>query len=166
MRRHSCPLLVLLLLSAQPGHGQAQPPEESIRILRQPWGLHSCDSPDYDITVSPNHEVVVRSRASRPCLLRIERTTRYHLSDAEAERFRTLLLPRRPVNESSVLTCRGRTTTDAFVMLRIPELSVEWGGPERQRRFSVCVTPEDQAIVSEIERALIAIHQSLDGPPA
>jgi hypothetical protein len=151
---------------AEPAGGERA--EETITLSRSPMGLHALDAPDYDVTLSPNGQVVVLRRSydvlSPGKVEMSQRVETYRVSPIEAARFRAALMPHEPVGHSPNLICGGHEYgPDNPTLVRVPVFHIEWKGAGSGRALDVCITAQEKGIVDEIQQGLRALHLTLEG---
>lgn len=131
-------------------------------MSRTPLGLTQPYAPNFDVTLSPDGQVVLHRRyLSYPPPRETGGVDRWTVSPADAARFRAALVRYRPA-ESLKSICGGKVY-DGPVLARMPVFGIEWEGATSRHDLAVCYLAQEEEIIEAIQHGLAALHLTLEG---
>jgi hypothetical protein len=127
----SAALLALCLLCACATAREPKAVEETVVVSRKPGGLHSRDTPNFEVTVRPNGAVVLRTHHGLS-----PGADFFQLSPAKAARLTATLLPYRPAEGDPLGS--PRLLKDGDVICRGAIYEIRWESTTLARTLTLC----------------------------
>jgi hypothetical protein len=133
--------------------------EETITIAKRPWfGICAGLCPNYDVTVWADGRVL----AVRHSWHGLDEIERFRVSRLEAARFRSILLPYRPIaiQQREPVCHHDVPQEQSRLVLKVREVELLWSSPPHRSRLIACDTRE---LSEALRQALRAVQVYPDG---
>ena len=135
----------------------SQPVDQTITVARTPsFGVCVGVCPHYTVSLSPTGQVVAENHTTKSM-------ARFRVSRAEAERFREMLRPLKPLEgaQAEPVCIHNVSPDEAELVRKVREVEIVWSGPPPSRLIA-CDSP---ALSETLRQALWSLHLYLDGNP-